>query len=332
MLISKKWLDTYVEGLPSMEKIADILLLHSFEIEGSEKIEGDDILDIDVLPNRAHDCLCHEGVAKEIAGILELSSKEQRERFDEIPESLKSDFSQKVILENKKQCKRYIATPVKNVKVKESPDWLVSRLKSMGQKSINNLVDATNYILFDQGQPMHIFDADKVQGSIIVRNAKDGESMLTLTGEEIHLKEDDLVIADEEKILALAGIKGGKAAEVDENTKNIIIESANFDSVLVRKTARRVKIYTDASKRYENGISSEKAMTATKSLLSLIFELASTNETLFGKSTDLYPQFEEEYQLSFTREKTEAVLGFPIKDEEIQKILDNFSYSYVFHD
>ena len=172
MLISKKWLDTYADALPSMEEIADTLLLHSFEIEGMEKAEDDSVLDIDVLPNRAHDCLCHEGVAKELSGILGLPFKRQGERFDTIPDSREGDFSQGVVLENKTQCKRYIATPVKNIEVRKSPRWLVSRLRAMGQNSINNLVDATNYILFDQGQPMHIFDADKVEGKIMDRYFK----------------------------------------------------------------------------------------------------------------------------------------------------------------
>ena len=327
MLISKKWLQShFTNELPPMQKIADVLLLHSFEIEGLEEKNGDWILDVDVLPNRAHDCLCHEGIAKELSGLLDVPVNQ--ERYSSFSKLQTLDEKIDVEIRNTQQCYRYSGTLVKNIEVRESPEWLKNRMASMGQKSINALVDATNYIMFDEGQPMHVFDADKVVGKIIVRNAQEGERMTTLTGENLELVATDLVIADEEKILALAGVRGGKAAEVTADTKNIIIESANFHPTSTRKTARRVKILTDASKRYENGITSEKVFMAMSHMLSLVMELASTDTTQISEITDVYQNPEVQYVLAFTQGHTAHLLGFDISEDDINSILEKFNYSY----
>lgn len=328
MLISKKWLQSYFDTeLPSMKKIADTLLLHSFEIEGLEEINNDWILDIDVLPNRAHDCLSYLGIAQELAGLLNLELRENRYSSFEFLESSEEKIS--INIENTNQCLRYIGVMVKNIEIHESPEWLKNRMQAMGQKSINALVDATNYIMFDIGQPMHVFDADKVSGGISVRNAKEGETIITLSGEELELLKTDLVIADDEKILALAGVKGGNAAEVNADTKNIIIEAANFNPLTTRKTARRVKITTDAGKRYENALSSEKALRGIKSMLSLLRELSTTDTTTIGQISDIYPKPEEAFILEFTQEHTARLLGFDISEVEINEILERFHYPYI---
>lgn len=330
MLISKKWLQTYFDTeLPSAQKIADTLLLHSFEIEGLSEINGDQIIDIDVLPNRAHDCLSYEGVAKELSGLLDISLRDVR--YGSVPEQNNSrkDIVVSVHILNQDQCTRYATSLVENIEIKESPEWLKNRLKSMGQKTINNLVDATNYVMFDMGQPMHVFDADKVVGGITVRNAELGETMTTLSGEELDLLETDLVIADDKGILALAGVKGGVRAEVTVDTKNIIIESAHFNPITTRKTARRVKIFTDSSKRFENGITAEKVFPALKAMRSLVYELASTDETVFSDITDVYPNIEQEFQLTFTREHTARLLGFDISNEDIKNVLKKMNYQFI---
>ncbi len=330
MLISKKWLQSYFKNeLPSMQKISDTLLLHSFEIEGLEEKNDDWVLDVDVLPNRAHDCLCHEGVAREIAGLIGRELLE--ERFSPYHSTQKTKEKISVKFENRKQCLRYTARLIENIEVRESPDWLKNRIASMGQKSINAIVDATNFILFDIGQPMHVFDADKVNGSIVIRNAISGEKMLNLTGEEIILTEDDLVVADEEKVLAIAGVKGGKAAELTKDTKNIIIESANFNPITTRKTARRIKIFTDASKRYENGITSEKTIPAIHAITSLLMELAITDLTKISPITDIYPNPEEKFTLELDLDHISRLLGFSLKEEDVNEILDRFQYTYIYN-
>lgn len=328
MLISKKWLQSYfVQELPSAQEIADILMMHSFEIEGVSQVSDDWVIDIDVLPNRAHDCLCHQGVAYELAGLLNLELQKNRSTpSDTIIK--KSDQSVSVLVKNPHQCNRYMATRVTGIQVHESPLWLKDRLLSMGQKPINALVDATNYIMFDMGQPLHVFDADKIVGGIIVRNAEPHETITTLSGETIELLETDLVISDEVGILALAGVKGGIRAGVTHETKNIIIESANFHGTTTRSTARRVKIITDASKRYENEITAEKVAYATDCMISLLYDIARTDDTDIYESTDVYSNPETVYTLDFTMDHVARLLGFPLSQQDISGILDRFHYIY----
>ena len=333
MIVSRKWLQTYFESeLPSTEEIVEALLLHSFEIEGVEERDGDTFIDIDVLPNRAHDSLSHRGIAKDLATLLDVPLREDRYSTPSLKEE-KGVFSLRD--ESDGVCKRYIARVVENIEVRESPEWLRSRLEGIGQRSINAIVDATNYVLFDLGQPLHVFDADKVVGGITVRFAHAGEQFEMLGGETLELSSEDLVIADDEGVLALAGVKGGAKAELTGDTSRIIIEAANFDPVRVRKTARRHRIATDASKRYENGITSELAFTASNAMLSLVEELASTPETRLvvnehGISLfEFYPDPEEQVIVPLTIEKTRSILGFPVSEEDIREIFRRLHFSYV---
>ncbi len=328
MLISRNWLQSYfTTELPDAQTLADTLMLHAFEIEGVEP-QGDDwIIDVDVLPNRAHDCLCHLGFVNEVATLLNLTAQKP-----EFPELTMNAEAFTVRVENTEQCLRYQATLVHGVAVGDSHSWLQEKLQAMGQKSINNLVDMTNVIMFDAGQPMHVFDADKIAGGITVRNAQEGEMMTTLSGEELELLASDLVIADDEGILALAGVKGGTKAEVDENTKNIVIESANFNPTTTRKTARRVKILTDASKRYENGISSEKVSYATREMLMMIgshSEMA--NHEVIG-TVDIYPQREQQETVQVHLEHIQRLLGLEISEIEISDIFDRLGFEHRYED
>jgi len=326
MLISRNWLQSYFETeLPDVQKIADTLLLHSFEIEEIKKVGDDDVIDIDVLPNRAHDCLCHLGIAQELSSLLELSMK--KVDFNSETGTV-SDL--KIVIESE-QCTRYIGTLVKNVQIGESPSWLKERLASMGQKSISNLVDITNYVMFDLGQPMHVFDADKVVGEIIVRNAKKGETMTTLSGDDLELLETDLLITDEQGILALAGVKGGTKAEVDENTKNIIIEAAHFQSTSTRLTARRVKILTDASKRYENEITANKTEQASDLMIHMMKNILQ-GDMEFTIPVDVYPHKETQHTLEFKGTHTSALLGFDVSHADIEAILNRMRYEFTRND
>jgi len=233
MKISYNWLQTYIEEkLPEPEVLAEKIIFGAFEVEEQEKLAtGDTVFEIKVLPDRAHDCLSHYGIAREVCGLLGLTLKPLVFKNHE---SVESDVQVSIETD---MCRRYIGRKVFDVKIGPSPAWLVERLESIGQRSINNIVDATNYIMFGLGQPIHAFDYDKVfDGKIIIRNAHEGEQITTLDGKEITLSITDAVIADQEKALAIAGVKGGNAAEVTTETKNIIIEVANFDPVSVRKT------------------------------------------------------------------------------------------------
>lgn len=325
MLITRNWLQSHFETeLPSVEKIAETLMLHSFELEGIEYLSDNAVIDIDVLPNRAHDCLSYAGVAREYAVLTGYELKSERYHYHD--SVIHTDDSIIVSLDNVDQCYRYMARPMGNVTVTDSPKWLQERLESIGQKTINNIVDATNFVMFDTGNPMHVFDADKVTGAIVVRNAVAGEVMVTLSGEELVLEETDLVIADEEGVLALAGVKGGTRAEVDAHTKNIIIEVANFNPTTTRTTARRVKILTDSSKRFENGISSEVAPVAMEAISRLLTDLME-GESL-GQITDVYPHQESVRTVIVSRDHINRLLGVDFSSREIEEILSKIDYQF----
>lgn len=327
MLISRNWLQRHIEQkLPKAEAIAESLLLHSFEIEGIEEKNGDSVIDIDVLPNRAHDCLGHQGIAREYAAVTGNNFIPMTYQYpDGVTFDTENSFP--VTILNEKACFRYSARLVQNINITDSPEWLAESLNTLGQKSINSVVDATNFVLFDLGQPTHVFDADKIVGGITVRNAEEGEKVFLLgSDEEYILSSADLVIADDEGVLALAGIKGGTKAEVTRETKNILLEVANFDSVTVRKTARRLKLFTDASKRYENGISSlyvEKGMEALSMLVSGIHEL----KTL-GAITDIYPNKEIEREIECSLSDIQNLLGLKITEKKVLDIFDRLAFIY----
>jgi len=282
MQYSYNWLKKYVPDLPPAGKLEEGIIFHAFEVEGLEKKNGDQLLEIKVLPDRAHDCLCHLGVAREVAAIFDLLLVKTETK--EVTTLAMEPLDIKIV--DPKLCRRYVGRRVIGVKVEPSPEWLRLSLEAVGQRSINNIVDTTNYVLFDLGQPLHAFDADKVVGAISARAAKIGEKITTLDNREIILNESILVIADEQGPLAIAGIKGGNRAEVDANTKNLILESANFNPVVIRRTCAKINLRTDASKRYENELSSETALEAMKSLSSILIEVAGGE---YGEIVDVYP-------------------------------------------
>ncbi len=323
MKISYNWLKWYIPEIPEADKVAEIFSRHLTEVEGMEKKEdGDVIFDLNILPNRAHDLLSHHGVAKELAGQLGIKYNDPTPMY-KVPEAKPTNL--KIDLQTDK-CRRYMGRIVRNVKVGESPDWVKGHLASIGQRSINNIVDATNITMYDCGQPIHAFDLDKLASEkIIVRTAKAGEKITLLSGEEKELKEGDMVIADEQNALAIAGVKGGKVAEVDANTKNILIEVANFDPASVRKTSRRLGILTDSSKRFENDLSPELGDLAMKEVSGLMVEYGFTD---FEEIIDQYPVKQKEHKISFTTELVNKKLGSSITDSEIETILKNYSYDF----
>ncbi len=322
MKISYNWLQTYIEEkLPEPEVLAEKIVFGAFEVEDVEKlVTGDTVFEIKVLPDRAHDCLSHYGIAREVCGLLGLTLKPLTFKNHE---SVTSDVQ--VTIETD-MCRRYIGRKIFDVKVVPSPAWLVQRLESIGQRSINNIVDATNYIMFGLGQPIHAFDYDKVSnGKIIIRNAVEGEQITTLDGKEITLSATDAVIADSEKALAIAGVKGGNAAEVTTETKSIIIEVANFDPISVRKTARKLGILTDSAKRFENELTPHLAGTVIHIITDLICELAGGQPC---DPIDDYKQVAVQNTITFSADYINKILGTVIAHEEIKTILNNYGYNF----
>ena len=256
MKISYNWLKWYIPDAPPRDKLAGIITYHLAEVESVEHVEHrvfnkeeDYIFDIKILPNRAHDLLSHMGVGRELASLLNIPYTDPTSKY-KIPESKPTQL--KIEVESNK-CRRYMGRIVRNVKVGPSPEWVVKHLESIGQRSINNMVDAANLAMFNCGQPTHVFDLDKVSEKIVVRLAKEGETVTTLDNKDLKLKATDLVIADAKRVQGVAGVKGGKPSEVDENTKNIVLECANFDMYSIRRTAMRYGLFTDAVTRFNKG-------------------------------------------------------------------------------
>lgn len=337
MKFSYNWLQNFFEDkLPDASRLADILTMHSFEIESLEEAGDDNIFEAKILPNMAHHCLSHKGVASEIRALLDFQMKDFSIPLKEA-KTEKTSVKLEIEVENPDLCRRYVGRVIEGVEIKSSPKWLKERLESIGQKSINNIVDAANFVMFEIGQPMHAFDLDKLSkdgglAKIAVKNASIGESIATLDGKEVSLDENTLIISDGKNPLAIAGIKGGKFAEIGDTTKNIIIESANFAPALIRKTSRRLNILTDSSKRFENEISAEKAFEAMGMMTSLVAEIAQGKNTIIGDVCDIYPNKEIKGKIEISLEEINALLGSDIKISELKSILKRLNFNFELED
>lgn len=324
MKISYNWLQSYIEEpLPSPEALTEKIIFGAFEVEETETLpNGDTVMDIKVLPDRAHDCLSHYGMAREVSGLLGLTLEKESCK---IHQDVESDI--KVTLESP-VCRRYVARKVFGVRVGPSPEWLKERLEAVGQRSINNVVDATNYVMLSLGQPIHAFDYDKLaSGHLVVRQAKEGESLTTLDGKTVALDDTVTVIADERQPLAIAGIKGGTAAEVDSSTKNIVIEVANFEPVAVRKTSKKIGIQNDSSKRFENEITPQLAGIAIHAITDLVVQVAGGQPEI---PKDEYPNPVTQNTAAFSADDINRTLGTGIPPADIRDILNR--YGYVFEE
>ena len=272
MKISYNWLKTYfTSDIPSPEKLVDLFTFHFSEVEGVEKIGENTIFDIKILPDRAHYALSHKGVAEEVSALTRIPINKDR-----IPKPPEVNSGEKINVEVKDEnfCRRYISCVVKGVDNTQVQEGVKMMLEGIGQRSISPIVDATNMVMFDIGQPMHAFDADKVEGDIVVRAANAGEEIILLDDRKVTLTPDDFVIADNIGPLAIAGVKGGKRAQVTPETKNIIIESANFHPTRVRRTSTKYDLRSESSKRFENEITPELAMPAMANILAFMKELS----------------------------------------------------------
>lgn len=317
MIFSYNWLKDYVK-LPKPDKLAEILTMHSFEVEEVKKSGKDWILDIDVLPDRAPDCFSHIGIAREVAAISNLKIKELDFKTKESKEKAKDFIS--IEIKDKNDCSRYTARVMTDVKVGPSPKWIQERLKVCGLRPINNIVDIANYVMLESGQPLHAFDLDKIdEKKIIVRRAKKGEKIVSLDDQKYDLDEDILIIADKQGPLAIAGIKGGRKAEIGKNTKTIVLESANFDSKIIRQASKNIGLRTDASWRFENGIDPNLTETAINRLAYLIAETAKA-KTAAGL-IDFYPKKALTKKIRLNQDYIRSLLGQDISLKEIKDIL-----------
>jgi len=326
MKVSYNWLQSfYKKKLPNPEELADLLTMHSFETEVAGTMGKDHILDIDVLPNRAHDCLSHWGIAGEISALLKIpfNPEDYSKKINQTEESANDIV--KVDVRDKNDCLRYTARAILDVKVGPSPDWIQKRLRTCGLRPINNIVDITNYAMLETGQPLHAFDADKLKGqTIIVRRAKKGEKIVSLDKEKYSLDPNILVIADRENPIGIAGIKGGEGPEIDKKTKRVILEAANFSPQLTRKASQQLKLRTDASWRFENEISPGLTEVGIDMASALIQEHA--NGKVAKGRVDLYPIKQKTKTIKLNPEKVRKLLGVNISDREIKVILERLRF------
>jgi len=326
MLVSYKWLQTYFkETLPEPRELGAILNTRAFEVEGIEVVGGDHSIDVDVQPNRAHDCLCHTGIAKEIGVLTGLKFEPTIVDGNRIDQPAVT----KVSLEEGVACPRYISKQINGIVVAEAPQYIKERLTTLKQRSINSLVDIANYVMFEVGQPLHVFDADKITGdTIMVRLAQADETMITLDGTEVSFNGGEMVIADEAGILAIAGIKGGTRAEVTSETKNIILEAANFNASVIRRTSTQLGITTDASKRFERDITPSLAGSAMQRLTDLLLEHVATPDTQVHESVDVYPRPVGVYKTGVSLEEINTYLGTSLTDADVSGVLTRLGFSY----
>lgn len=280
------------------------------------KMEDDFVFEIGLTPNRA-DAASHLGVARDLAAYFRSSIQmPEVEAFQVSDES----FSIPVRVEDELACPRYSSVTITGVTVKPSPDWLQDRLKVIGIRPINNIVDITNFVLHDLGQPLHAFDADQIKGSVIVKKCEEGTPFVTLDGVERKLSSEDLMICDQEGPLTIAGVYGGKNSGVTEQTKNIFLESAYFNAVSVRKTAKRHGLKTDSSFRYERGTDPEITIYALKRAALLIQELG--GGTISSQVGDLYPNPISPFEVAVSYENIQSLIGVQIPEVQIRAIIE----------
>lgn len=281
----------------------------------------EDILDFEITPNRP-DCLSIEGLGRETAMSLEQKFKNPHKHIEEQEVETKEELEGlKVEITAPDLCYRYVARVVKNVKIGPSPKWLVRRLNACGVRSINNIVDITNYVMLEMGQPMHAFDINSIKGKhIIVRRAKQGEKITTLDEQERSLDDTMLVIADEIKPVAIAGVMGGLNSEIEKDTQTIVFESAVFYGGGVRKTAKKVGLRTEASSRFEKGLSSENALRAVNRAVELV-EILGAGTVVEGK-LDVYPGKQKEHHIPLNPERINQLLGIQVRKADMVNILE----------
>lgn len=285
-------------------------------------VETDVIFEIGLTPNRA-DATSHIGVARDIAAVLNQTAKEKLAvNFPNVDEvkAATNKLTIDVKVDDKERCPRYSSLSIINVEVKESPNWLKNRLLSIGLNPINNVVDITNFVLHETGQPLHAFDADKiVDKKIIVKTVADKTTFVTLDGAERILSDQDLMICDAEKPLCIAGVFGGATAGVTNITKNVFLESAYFNSVTVRKTSKRHGLNTDASFRYERGTDPNITIYALKRAAQLIRQIA--GGVIASEANDVYPEKINDFEIVFDYNNCDRLIGKSIDRTLIKNII-----------
>jgi len=321
MKISLDWIREYVAVDLSPQELADRLTMIGLVPETVEEKGADVVLDLETYANRP-DTLGHLGVAREVAALLGLPLLEKDWPVAELAEDTACLADVQITAEA--LCPRYCGLVVRGVPVGPSPDWLVRRLEAMGLRPINNVVDVSNYVLFATGQPIHTFDFGRIGGGrIVVRKAKRGETLVDLDGRALELASDMLVIADEARPVALAGVIGGQASGITASTRDVFIESANFDPIGIRKTAKKLGLATDASYRFERGADIGFAPRAAVMAASLLTQMG-------GKASrgliDRYPRPPKARTVRLRLRRVTELLGVAVPEDFVVDVLGRLGF------
>ncbi|MDG2013290.1 MAG: phenylalanine--tRNA ligase subunit beta [Pirellulaceae bacterium] len=321
MLVSRDWLKEYV-ALPDHDELVDRLTMSGLNHEGSEMVGDDQQIDLEVTSNRS-DCLGHIGVAREVAVLFENPLKIP----DPQPATEGSDISQvfDVQIDCPALCYRFTARLIRGVKVGPSPDWLVERLQTVGIASVNNVVDLSNYVMLECGQPLHTFDYDQLNGNkIVVREPAEKESLVAIDHNTYALQPGMCVIADGERAVGLGGVMGGTETEVTDSTCNILVEAAFFNPMCIRATARKLKLHSPASYRFERSINSENIDWASRRCCEMIMQLAGGQ--LAEGMIDVGQAPATRPPIDFRFHQLQRILGIAIPRETAVSILENLGF------
>ena len=322
MKILLSWLNDYIKIRHSVEQIADILSDLGFSCEGIEYLGDDAVIDVEITSNRG-DCLGLLGIARELAVVIGGELKIPVVELDESDRDV-TEFADVRVLEPE-LCGRYTARFIDGVKVGPSPDWLEKRLEAVGIRSVNNVVDATNYAMLETGQPPHAFDYEKInEGKIIVRKAIAGERIVSIDGSQCQLDTDMLIIADAKGPVAIAGVMGGADTEVSETTALILLEDAHFEPVSVRTTSRRLVLPSDAAFRFERVVDIETIDWASKRTAQLITQIAGGK--VAKGVVDIYPEKPAQKEVILRPGRLNKLLGIDIPHEEVVRILSRLNF------
>ncbi len=317
MRVSYRWLKELVDVDLSPRELAEKLTMIGLAVDRVDEVDGDVLLELDVTSNRP-DCLSHLGVAREIATLCGTSVRHPETRVEEDLEETVRVAS--VEIWDPDLCPRYVARVIRDVRVGPSPRWVVERLERLGQRSINNVADITNLVLLELGHPLHAFDLEKLsERRIIVRRARMGERLVTLDGVARTLREDMLVIADAQRPVALAGIMGGEETAVSETTRDVLLESAYFHPLSIRRTARDLGMSTEASYRFERGADYEAPRRAADRAARLIVEVAGGR--ILRDPIDVYPSPLRREPVRLRRQRVRRLLGIDVPWADAVRIL-----------
>ena len=322
MFISYNWLRELTGTKLSAAEIRDRLTNVGLAVDAVDERGDDFVLDVEVPSNRG-DCLSHYGIARELAVSERSEVKSQKPTVQNV-QGQTSEFTSVDILDPD-LCPRYAARIVRGVKIGPSPAWLVKKLEALGQRSINNVADITNYVLHELGQPLHAFDLRKLsENRVVVRRAVKGETIKTLDGIDRKLDSEMLIIADAIRPVAIAGVMGGEESEISQATTDVLIESAYFNAASVRRTARMLGLHTEASHRFERGTDPEGVLAAQERCVSLICDLAGGAAT--GDALDVYPRPTASRAVNLRPNRVQVITSLNVPENETRRILKGLGF------